>query len=190
MMNGRECQSVVSQEDSMSTLIDLTGKKFGRWLVIERAENYPKGQARWLCRCECGTERVVLSDNLRKCVSTSCGCYQREAASRKGELHSRWKGGRRKRKDGYIQLASPKYPGSTYPNKTLEHIVVMSRHLGRPLEKDETVHHKNGIRDDNRIENLELWASSHPVGSSVSDLLQWAKYILQRYEPTNLADES
>jgi hypothetical protein len=41
-----------------------------------------------------------------------------------------------------------------------EHIVVIERLLGRPLQRDESVHHRNGIRDDNRPENLELWVSA------------------------------
>lgn len=63
-----------------------------------------------------------------------------------------------------------------------EHRLVMEEHLGRPLIAGETVHHKNGIRDDNRIENLELWSSSHPSGQRVTDLLQWAYELIDRYE--------
>lgn len=63
-----------------------------------------------------------------------------------------------------------------------EHIVIMSAHLDRPLYKDETVHHKNGVRDDNQIENLELWSSSHPPGQRVKDKVEWAHAILERYE--------
>lgn len=55
-----------------------------------------------------------------------------------------------------------------------EHRVVMEQHLGRPLKRGETVHHVNGIRDDNRLENLELWYSPQPYGQRVEDLLRYA----------------
>lgn len=63
-------------------------------------------------------------------------------------------------------------------SKYLEHRLVMERHLGRPLRELETVHHINGIRHDNRIENLELWTSTQPYGQRVEDLV---KFVVETY---------
>lgn len=60
----------------MSKVIDLTGQKFGYWEVLERAENSKGGQARWLCRCICGKEKVVCGSSLRNGSSTNCGCVK------------------------------------------------------------------------------------------------------------------
>lgn len=65
--------------------------------------------------------------------------------------------------------------------KQLQHRVVMEEHLGRPLWPDETVHHKNGNRSDNRLENLELWSSWQPSGQRVEDKITYAREILARY---------
>lgn len=80
-------------------------------------------------------------------------------------------GGNRK---GYIVL-------NLCGKQILEHRVVMERFLGRELFRHESVHHKNGVRNDNRIENLELWSSSQPPGQRVEDKLAWAKEIIALY---------
>ncbi|HEX9766924.1 MAG TPA: HNH endonuclease [Nitriliruptorales bacterium] len=67
--------------------------------------------------------------------------------------------------------------------QALQHRYVMAEHLGRPLASDEVVHHKNGNKLDNRIENLELWSTYQPKGQRVEDKVAYAQKILARYAP-------
>jgi hypothetical protein len=72
----------------MGKLIDLTGRRFGRWTVVathrERAHNR---HVLWRCRCDCGTERVVSGSCLRQGGSTSCGCFHREKVGKQFTKH-------------------------------------------------------------------------------------------------------
>jgi len=118
-----------------------------RWVQIIAKENKPKHE-----RCyDCGIKRI----------------------HRHGENSSNWRGGRSKHSGGYIQVClAPDdffYSMAGKSGQILEHRLVMAKHLNRCLLPWEIVHHKNGIKDDNRIENLELMPSQskHFTGASL-----------------------
>jgi hypothetical protein len=91
-------------------------------------------------------------------------------------------------KYGYVLIFEPTNPNAHKDGYVAEHTKVMAARLGRPLERFEEVHHKNGIRSDNRPENLELWARGlQPPGSRVSDLVDAAVRVLKLYRPELLA---
>ncbi len=69
--------------------------------------------------------------------------------------HWCWKGGRGLTPEGYVYVYQPNHPKSSR-GRVLEHRIIMEKKLGRYLQSNESVHHKNGIKDDNREENLEL----------------------------------
>ena len=97
-----------------------------------------------------------------------------------GSFNSVPLGTKKKNDKGYIQIKTRK-KGGKWP---LEHRIVMEKKIGRPLEKHETVHHKNTIRDDNRIENLEIrHLSDHPPGGSLDDMMRYWLEKIGKYGP-------
>lgn len=77
----------------MSQLIDLTGQRFGRLVVVERAPDHitscGQKSVAWTCLCDCGTTKTVRSNELRKGSTISCGCYRKEKYLSHGMRHSR-----------------------------------------------------------------------------------------------------
>jgi hypothetical protein len=91
----------------------------------------------------------------------------------------------------YIPVKAPiGHSNATADGFILEHRLVMSQHLGRPLVKGENVHHINGNRHDNRLENLELWSSVQPFGQRVEDKVNYALEILSLYAPEKLRNHN
>ena len=101
-----------------------------------------------------------------KCCSRKCAWRLRSATTKgkwSGEKNPRWSGGIKRHAAGYIQQY---VPGRSL---VLQHRLVMEQMLGRPLLPKEQVHHKNGIRDDNRPDNLELWVKHQPPGQRAQE---------------------
>ena len=126
---------------------------------------------------DCGERQYTRANGVREQLKTktfNCRCKpchaRRPKVLPRGKDHWHWKGGRHETKAGYVIIMVPEHLKSNSNGYVLEHRVVMEEKLGRPLLSHETVHHKNGIRSDNRPENLELHAGSHARGIRYEDL--------------------
>lgn len=160
----------------------------------ENAKKHRKLVPRAVCAVD-GCYAEGYSGHATKCEAHkwTCiviGCARKSA--REGQAyctthHHRAYGKKNIPMDAPIRSVNP--PGTWRINaqgyrqrgKLLEHRLVMEEHLGRKLVKGENVHHINGVRDDNRLENLELWVKSQPAGQRMVDLVEWAREILETY---------
>jgi len=108
---------------------------------------------------QCGRPFPVYKEGVEHCGRKCAGLTQSQR--QKGENNPVWKGGQYHLASGYIRVKVDQkhqmYSMTDCNGYVLEHRLVMAEHLGRPLKSHEHVHHRNGVRDDNRIENLELW---------------------------------
>lgn len=160
-----------------------TGQQIGGLTVLKKVPK-PEGRnssdegAWWLCKCVCGKEKAYRRHVLVRKQACTCGCgtvRYSDPTYRKGWLHNG---------QGYVYRHSGKRRG----DRIFQHREVMEQHLGRSLLPSETVHHRNGIRHDNRLENLELWVTAQPSGQRVVDRVSDALTILRRYNPEMLSE--
>jgi len=150
----------------------------------EIGKNGEKRPYVWAACTDCDKGRWVTWVDIRKCggkpISAKCQvCANRLNLKKahkvlratKGILSRQWKGGRWISPLGYtlvyVNEDSPYFPMVTHRRHVLEHRLVMAEHLGRCLKSEEVIHHKNGIKDDNRLENLQLVTSGTHEGKVV-----------------------
>ena len=167
-------------------LKDLIGQRFGRLVVIDRApDSATKGShTQWRCLCDCGVETIKARGKLMTGAIKSCGCLGKESV--------RWPripNGTVLEPDqhGYVLVYARNHPNARGSRPVVyQHRLVMEKHLGRYLKGEETVHHINGIKHDNRIENLELWTTNHSNGQRIEDKVKWCVDFLSEYAPDKL----
>ena len=127
----------------------------------------------------------------KHCAQGLCQMHYRRMALY-GDVHAKLgkviRGSRLINGAGYVSIYEPANPNSAGNGYVLEHRKVMSEFLGRPLTQWEQVHHKNGVRHDNRIENLELWNIRQPAGQRPEDKIKYALEILKQYAPELLTN--
>lgn len=136
-----------------------------------------KQRTRYVETCKtCGKKFGTVPSKAKQYCSRSCAMTGRVRA---GEFHKPI-GYTRKHPNGYVVI-------KTERGWLFEHRVIMEKFLGRRLTSTEHVHHKNGVRDDNRLENLELWTGKDPLGQCVNDKLDHFEEVLR--ERVILGDE-
>ena len=144
---------------------------------------------RWQCKeCDGRAGKKNRIDSCPKCKNRKD--KRSKFCDSCSDRRRHWKGGKTTTANGYIYQYCPEHPNATCKGYVMQHRLVMEEHLGRPLKAHENVHHINGIRDDNSLENLELWTRHQPTGSRVSDLLTFCDTFLREYGYSTTLNEN
>lgn len=194
-----QCQKIFQVKASVAKT-----RRFCTWEC--RVANGKETQEIIYCK-ECGKAVLAYKSNHQEYCSISCGISARNRTDanpakhrdisgennpmfgkgfygkdnpmfgKTGDQSPAWQGGRKTRKDGYVQIYSPDHPSvADYPY-VLEHRLIMEKHLGRYLSPEEVVHHKDKNPSNNDIDNLELFANHSEHISKAHKEVYW-------YEPT------
>ena len=127
----------------------------------------PKPKPRETKTCPACGQPFQTRWSRQECCSRSCARAQHSKVRGNGN----WKGGVNKHASGYLKELAKGHPFADKNGYVMQHRLVMERHLGRYLLQSERVHHKNGVRSDNRPENLELWSvGKDPAGQRAVDV--------------------
>lgn len=155
----------------------------GQWWYVHSTG---RKRAKWLECVICG--KNFPGQRYEKTCSVPC-TYRRISLIKQESGHHLWKGGVSRETSGYIYILSKKHPYANKGGYVAQHRLVVEKNIGRYLTPNETVHHRNGIRDDNRLENLELFCKAHGAGQRVTDLIDFSIRTLERYRPDLLKEK-
>ena len=128
-----------------------------------RKRNQPHTEETKLKISKALTGRRLTKEHITKLVKAHIGIeLSKEHKLKLSWAHFKRQGGeiRKETKDGYVLIFNPEHPNANSGNRIFEHRLVMEKKLGRYLESNEIVHHLNGIKNDNRPENLYLVRSA------------------------------
>lgn len=143
------------------------GKQFGILTVIDFSHRvcYKSGSCKkfWKCLCNCGSITITDTSGLTTGRTKSCGCLRNKG----GKINS----------SGYKVIYS-----TVIKKYILEHRHIYEQHYGIKLTPNQNIHHINGNRLDNRIENLELWDTSQPSGQRVEDKIKFYFELIEKYK--------
>jgi hypothetical protein len=137
---------------------DLVGMMFGK-LTVLRFSHIAKNRAYWACRCECGKEKIKCGHDLLAGHTKSCGCLKRETMLRIREV-GLYRNGGKTDSGGYIKVMCKGHPRADHGGYVFEHILVAEKALGEYIPEGHVIHHINGNKSDNRLENLWWFPSS------------------------------
>lgn len=131
----------------------------------EGKRGFQKGHGAFMTKEQYAEIGAKISASLKgryKGISLNTGRthFKKGVPNNVGSSNPMWRGGRWQNKEGYVLVKLPDNPMANSAGYVHEHRLVMSLHIGRILTANEIVHHKNGIKNDNRIENLELTTQS------------------------------
>jgi hypothetical protein len=134
------------------------------------------------CACGCNTIRLQYDRKGRRRSYTNGHCqsgwFKNDHDLSRGTKNTQWRGGMSKTVQGYVKIKAFDHPHKDFHNYVYEHVLVMEKKLDRYLDSIECVHHINGKRDDNRIENLRLMTRSEHSKMHSSEM---AKYAIRNY---------
>lgn len=165
----RKCKQCGERFERLASFMKKRNPRFcsvacARSSQIGKRRRANSGIARPACKCEtCGDEFVGSRGNANRFCCWAC-----MVEGRKGDKSANWRGGKTVDTHGYVWVRRPDHPRAKGNGGYIrEHHAVVEDSIGRLLQKGESVHHINGVRSDNRLENLQLCSSRHGNGQAL-----------------------